>query len=65
MSRNKFKFRREIIAAGGIASTGGLDIAAASTFHGTLTLDGAITAAGGSFSSCSLPSAPKTTMTRS
>jgi hypothetical protein len=37
MSRNKFKFRRQIIAAGGIASTGGIDITAASTFVGAVT----------------------------
>ena len=37
MSRNKFKFRREIIAAGGITSTGGIDITAASTFTGAVT----------------------------
>jgi hypothetical protein len=37
MSRNKFKFRREIIAAGGITSTGGLQITAASTFDAQVT----------------------------
>jgi hypothetical protein len=37
MSRNKFKFRREIIAAGGLTSTGGLQITAASTFVGAVT----------------------------
>lgn len=37
MSRNKFKFRREIIAAGGITSTGGLQIGAASTFDAAVT----------------------------
>ena len=42
MSRNKFKFRREIIAAGGIASTGGLQISAASTFDGLVTFNAGI-----------------------
>lgn len=42
MSRNKFKFRREIIAAGGISSTGGIDITAASTFVGAVTMTGGI-----------------------
>jgi hypothetical protein len=42
MSRNKFKFRREIIAAGGITSTGGLQITAASTFVGAVTMTGGI-----------------------
>lgn len=37
MSRNKFKFKRQIIAAGGIVSTGGIDITAASTFVGAVT----------------------------
>jgi hypothetical protein len=47
MSRNKFKFRREIIAAGGIQSTGGLQITAASTFVGAVTFTAApILAAG-------------------
>lgn len=41
MSRNKFKFRREIIAAGGITSTGGLQITAASTFVGAVTFTAA------------------------
>jgi hypothetical protein len=43
MSRNKFKFRREIIAAGGIASTGGIQIGAASTFDSTVTITGVAT----------------------
>jgi hypothetical protein len=37
MSRNKFKFRREIIAAGGIVSTGGCQFDAASTFSAAVT----------------------------
>lgn len=44
MSRNKFKFRREIIAAGGITSTGGLQIGAASTFDSTVKVTGVLTA---------------------
>ena len=46
MSRNKFKFRRQIIAAGGITSTGGIQIDAASTFAGALTVTGALTQTG-------------------
>jgi hypothetical protein len=37
MSRNKFKFRRQIIAAGGIDSTAGCEFDAASTFNGAVT----------------------------
>jgi hypothetical protein len=44
MSRNKFKFRREIIAAGGITSTGGIQIGAASTFDSTVKVTGVLTA---------------------
>lgn len=47
MSRNKFKFRREIIAAGGITSTGGLQITAASTFVGAVTFTAAPIFTGG------------------
>ena len=43
MSRNKFKFRREIIAAGGITSTGGIQIGAASTFDSTVKITGVAT----------------------
>lgn len=43
MSRNKFKFRREIIAAGGISSTGGIQIGAASTFDSTVQVTGVAT----------------------
>ena len=46
MSRNKFKFKRQIIAAGGITSTGGIQIDAASTFAGALTVTGALTQTG-------------------
>lgn len=41
MSRNKFKFRRQIIAAGGIDSTGGFEFDAASTMNGVLTFGAA------------------------
>ncbi len=44
MSRYSYKFRREIIAAGGISSTGGVDITAASTFVGALTLTAGVAA---------------------
>jgi hypothetical protein len=37
MSRYSYKFRREIIAAGGISSTAGLQIGAASTFDAAVT----------------------------
>lgn len=43
MSRNKFKFKREIIAAGGITSTGGIQIGAASTFDSTVKITGVAT----------------------
>lgn len=41
MSRNKFKFRRQIIAAGGIDSTAGFEFDAASTMNGVLTFSAA------------------------
>lgn len=44
MSRNKFKFKRQIIAAGGITSTGGLQIGAATTFDSTVQVTGVLTA---------------------